>query len=148
MKTKFLSLVALISIMFSCSSDDGGESTSVTKEQLVGKWSLFSEKETASGTIVFEENWEHSCDSKKDFVEFYENGEFDWIEHLSSCEVNEFSSNQEATYSLSGNTLTFEGDPELDSSKIESISSTTLVVKTEETFEGIKYISYLTLKKM
>ncbi|WP_026703703.1 lipocalin family protein [Flavobacterium soli] len=148
MKTKFLPLFFLVTMMFSCSSDDGGENNSTTQEQLIGKWMQLSEKETANGTVVYDENWEHLCNSKKDYVEFYENGEFDWIQYESSCEIDAESSNQEATYSLSGNTLTFGGDGELNTVEIESISATTLVVKTEETYQGVNYVYSTTLKKM
>lgn len=146
MKTKLLLLLTFVSVFYSCSNSDD-ENNSIDSNRLIGKWSLISEKETANGTIVFEADWNHNCSTTNDYVEFYNNGEFDWIEYQSDCNINTSSSNIDATWTLSGNTINFGNDTELGSATIESLTETTLIVKDEFSEGGVNYVYYTTLQK-
>jgi len=146
MKTKLLLLFTFASIFYSCSNSDD-DNNSIDSNRLIGKWSLVSEKETANGSTVFEADWNHNCSTTNDYVEFYNNGEFDWIEYQSDCNINTSSSNIDATWTLSGNTINFGNDPELESATIESLTETTLIVKDEFSEGGVNYVYYTTLQK-
>lgn len=146
MKTKLFLLFTITTIFYSCSSSDDSIN-SIDPNYLIGKWSIISEKETANGTTIYEEDWFHSCSDTQDYIEFFTNGEFDWIEYQSDCNINTAGSNTEATWSLSGNTINIENDPELELFKIENVTSTTLTLKEEFSESGINYVYYITLLK-
>lgn len=147
MKTKLLLLSVIVITFYSCSNSDDNSNNSIDPNNLIGKWSIISEKETANGTTVYEEDWFHSCSDTQDYIEFFTNGEFDWIEHQSDCLISTSGSNTEATWTLTGNTINIGNDPELDSFKIENVTSTTLTLKEEFSEGGINYVYYIALLK-
>lgn len=146
MKTKLLLLLTISTIFYSCSNSDDSDN-SIDPNNLIGKWAIISEKETANGTTIYEEDWFHSCSETQDYIEFFTNGEFDWIEHQSDCLISTSGSNTEATWTLTGNTINIGNDPELDSFKIENITSTTLTLKEEFSEGGINYVYFITFLK-
>lgn len=138
MKLQRIVLAASLALVLaSCSEDEEGEGT------LTGKWRLQSEREVVNGqSETFA--WEHQCSSKKDFVEFHPDGKFDWTEYNEACEVAPEGTIIGAGWSQTGNVITFTGDPELTTATIETLSSSTLVVK-EQMNENT--VVYLTLKR-
>ncbi len=143
-KIKIIFIVLLSILSFSCSKDDNDNSSTST---IVGKWILVSEKEIANGELISENNWEHLCSSSQDYVQFNQNGNFDWVEYNSNCSINNSGSTNQVTWSQSGNIITFTGDTELTTAEIQTLTQNTLVIIEELTDNNITYKLETTLSK-
>lgn len=125
----FVSVALLIASLISCSSDDNGGSSSGS---LVGKW--YPEKVV---TIFMgesdEEEHEHLCASKKDYVELKSNGTFLSVDHDEDCVAYE----DEGTWVKEGNQLTVVSDGEAFTAEIVSITSSKFVIKETVTWAGM-----------
>lgn len=99
-KIKFTLLsVFTVLFLFSCSSDDNGGS--IDTQKLLGKWYFYSLTENGE-----EELYDHdgSPQCGEDYLNFKSNGTLDDVmyEYYDQC----YSYEDQATYSVSGNTLT------------------------------------------
>lgn len=83
-------------IFFSCSSDDSGNSFSEAK--ILGKWNLvgFSDE----GGVYY--NYDHECETKKNFQEFLSNHELTFNKYNEECVLVE---NEVSAWELKGNKL-------------------------------------------
>ena len=132
MKKIFLLLVSVALVgtsLISCSSDDNDGSSS---GDLVGKW--YPEKTVS--TILgeeYEEEYEHYCSTKKDYVEFKSNGAVYSVDYEEDCQAYE----SDGTWVKSGNDLTVTIGEETETFKISTLTSSKLVVKTTITELGV-----------
>ena len=95
---KFILFLVFTGLTISCNSDDN-ESATIT-----GKWYI------KGGTLNGGEfqNYNHDCETSRDFQEFFTNGELTFNGHNTSCELNEVES---AAWILNGNILTISSSP-------------------------------------
>lgn len=143
-------LLLFVSVLFvsagfvACSSDDnkgGSDSHSL----IVGKWEFYKETEYVNGELEYDEAYDHSCPSEKDYVEFGTAGEFIQVNYNETCQVE----SESATYSLSGDHILINSEDEEDSAilKIITLNSSKLIVESEEEWEGITYKFIIELRK-
>ncbi|MDR6969064.1 hypothetical protein J2X31_003090 [Flavobacterium arsenatis] len=121
-KIKLFTALLITTLLFSCSSDDNGGST--TSGDLLGKW--YNKEYIISGqTFPYDDHEE--CG--KDYIQFNSDGTGASVD-VWDCEedVAPF------TYTRSGNTITVTSDGESDTVQITELSSTTLKVKISYDF--------------
>ena len=124
---KLLSLFTfLIIILSSCSSDDS-DGLAINSQNLLGKWYLKGGT-TNNGSF---ENHTHDCITKKDFQEFFNNGEITFNGYNSECSLDEIET---SLWFLNGNRLTVTNtnfDPMIYEYEyvIESLTSDELILK-------------------
>ena len=125
MRKYFLGLT-LVLFLVACSSDDNG-SQAINQNNLIGKWYL--KGGTVNGGAF--ENYNHDCTASKDYQEFLENGNLEFVGYDVECEVDDTDS---SLWRLEGNVLTISS-PEFDPMNysydyiIESITSEELRLK-------------------
>lgn len=126
MKKLFLFVVfsAAVISFTACSKDDNGG----TSSDLVGKWQL--EK---MGSIVNDQEimipYQHSCSTKKDFVEFLANGVMKSVDYDDDCESYE----EQGRWERSGDNLTLtDDDNDKVIYKILNLNSSTLKIEANE----------------
>ena len=76
----------------------------INNSTISGKW--YMKGGTINGGAF--ENYVHDCSTNKDYQEFKQNGELDFVGHNSSCTISEVHT---SLWSLSGNTLTVSSLP-------------------------------------
>ena len=108
-------VVALTTLAFSCSSDDGPS----TSGELTGKW-YYKEYKVAGQTIPYDDH--EACG--KDYIQFNTNGTGANVD-VWDCEddIAPF------TYTRTGNSITVSSDGFSDTAQITELSSTTLKIK-------------------
>jgi hypothetical protein len=96
---KLILFLVFAGLTTSCNSDDN-ESATIT-----GKWYI------KGGTLNGGEfqNYNHDCETKKDFQEFFENGELTFNGFNSQCTL---SDTQTSIWDLNGNILTVSSPPQ------------------------------------
>jgi len=140
----FVSTLLISASFVSCSSDDD-KSGSDSEALIIGKWNLYKETEFTNGQLEYEELYEHLCPSKKDYVEFKASGEFTQSFYDEACEVD----TNATTYSISGDYILIDNEDEDEamSLKIKTLNSSTLIVESEEEWEGVTYKYVTELRK-
>lgn len=119
---KYLLLFVSALIFTSCSdNDDATDSSSI-----VGAWEYFKEGTIVSGTETLID-YENLCSSKKDYVEFLQNGEYDDVYYDENCD----ESVDYGDWTISGNMLT--NVTEDSTVEILILTDTTLKIKYEDT---------------
>jgi len=108
-------VVALITLSFSCSSDDGP----TTSGELTGKW-YYKEYKIAGQTIPYDDH--EACG--KDYIQFNADGTGANVD-IWDCEIDAAP----YTYTRTGNNITVSSDGESDTAQITELSSTTLKIK-------------------
>lgn len=121
MKTLKLTLLVMVTtcLTFSCKSDDDGGSSGNLADLILGTWKWTAASENGVEDTLTE------CDLM-DTVTFTSTA-YSGIEHdpgTAPCTEYDFN----GTYSISGNTIIWDGDSE-DTDEIETLNSTTLVLK-------------------
>ena len=108
-------VVALTTLAFSCSSDDGPS----TSGELTGKW-YYKEYKVAGQTIPYDDH--EACG--KDYIQFNTNGTGANVD-VWDCEddIAPF------TYTRTGNSITVSSDGFSDTAQITELSSTILKIK-------------------
>jgi hypothetical protein len=116
---KYLLLFAATLLFSSCGdSDDSNNSDSI-----VGAWE-YSKEGTIVNGIESLENYENICPTKKDYIQFFQNGEYDDVYYEDTCE----ESIDYGSWTKSGNILT--NTTENESVEILTLTNTTLKVKS------------------
>lgn len=124
----------------SCSGDDDSNGGSI-----VAKWNFSTVKYTVNGTVAYNgpyDDNEVGCAS--DNIEIFENGtalETDYFN--SDCDFETYPS----TYTRDGNTLTVTDDGDVTEIEIVELTSSKLVLRSSDTFEGDTQISEITFTK-
>jgi len=140
---KLLYLFSAVALMLtSCSSDDDANTNTINSQNLIGKWYI------KGGTInngQFE-NYDHECASKRDFQEFFSNGEVTFNGYNTSCIL---SDTETSLWVLNGTTLTISNtnfDPMIYEYEyfIESLTSNELILK-ETVNEPDGMVTYRTI---
>lgn len=116
-KIKLFSLALITGLLFSCSSDDNGGTT--TSGEIAGKW--FNKEYVVAGqTIPYDDHEE--CG--KDFIEFSSNNTGRYVD------INECEEESDAfTYAKDGNKLVITQLDGVENAEIVELSSTTLKLK-------------------
>lgn len=123
----------------SCSSDDNGGG--VTAEKLAGKWEFSKQKYSVGGQALPEEDYDdNEVGCAKDYIIFNENGTYEEGDYWSSeCTLDTW----DGAYTLDGKTITVDGQDVI----VQTLSGTTLKLKTSYSEEGVAYTVVMTLKK-
>lgn len=119
---KLAAVLAISTLAFSCSSDDGPS----TSGELLGKW-YYKEYKVAGVTIPYDDH--EACG--KDYIQFNNDGTGSNVD-VWDCEEDAAS----FTFSRSGNTITVTSDGVSDSAQITELSSTTFKIKISYDFDG------------
>ncbi len=128
--------------MISCSSDDDKGSESAT---ILGKWYISQNGYILNGTEILED-YDHECATKKDFVEFFNDGTVKDSYYDTACVVD----TDTGTYTLDGNTLVvsymYDGEIDTQQATIVTLNETTLKFNITEVYDGVTYtyVSVLT----
>lgn len=135
---KIIIYFVLAGLIFSCNSDDNETAT------ILGKWYI---KGGNSNGGEFQ-NYNHDCETSRDFQEFFENDEVTFNGYNSACELNEVET---SIWVLDGNILTVSNtqfDPMIYEYTyvVESLTNEELKLKqTVNTPEGtMVYVSTFT----
>lgn len=91
-------------ILFSCNSNDD-EGSTTSEPTILGKW--YIKGGTSNGGEF--QNYNHDCETSKDFQEFFENGEFTFNGFNAQCTL---SDTQTSIWTLNGNILTVASPPQ------------------------------------
>ena len=133
---KILTLCLGIAMFTSCSSDDDSSSSS---SSIVDSWEYSKEGAIVSGQEVLAD-YENDCASKKDYIQFNENGTLGDFYYWSDCEEDYTA----GSWSQNGNTVTVTMDGETQTATILDLTSTTLKVSYVE--DGYTYLQVFTRK--
>ncbi len=133
---KLLLFVSVLALTFtSCSSDDDSNNSQLTinSQNILGKWYIKGGT-INEGSFV---NYNHDCNTDKDFQEFFENGELTFNGYNTECELNEV---EMSLWVLNGNILTVSNtnfDPIIYeyTYEIESLTSSELILQQTVTEE-------------
>mgnify|MGYP001007015091 CR=1 FL=1 len=139
----FYALAFMLTIgTISCSSDDdkGSDSGSI-----VGKWTYSQEGYILNGTEILEA-YDHECSTKKDFLEFFNNGTATDNYYYSDCtsDIENFN------YQINGNKVIMSymgnGETVTEELNILTLNSSMFKVSFTDVFDGVEYtyISVLT----
>ncbi|CAM4265709.1 putative periplasmic lipoprotein [Flavobacterium terrigena] len=120
---KYLLLFVAALIFVSCGSDD---EPVVAEASIIGSWEYYKEGTIVGGTETLA-NYENSCSTKKDYVEFLQNGEYDDVYYDSNCD----ESIDYGDWTKSGNMLT--NVTEDTTVEILVLTNTTLKIKYVDT---------------
>jgi hypothetical protein len=127
----------------SCSTNDD-EGSAISEASILGKW--YIKGGTSNGGEF--QNYNHDCETSRDFQEFFENAEFTFNGYNSACELNEVETSM---WVLDGNILTVSNtqfDPMIYEYTyfVESLTNEELKLKqTVNTPEGtVVYVSTFT----
>ena len=125
----------------SCGSDDNGGG-GVSNAKLAGKWEFSKEKFSINGTAFPEQDYaDNEAGCSKDYLSFTEAGTYEEGDYWNSdCDLDIY----DGTYTLSGKTITVDGE----TFEVQTLSGSTLKLKTTFTEEGITYTGVVTLKKV
>ena len=140
---KYFFLLFISCFFISCSSDDSN--SGITKQNLLGKWKIIGG--TVNGNSF--EFYEHDCSNKKDFQEFFDNGNLTFNGYDYSCNLVEV---EPSLWELEGNQLTISNtnfDPSIYEYIyiVEKLTTTELILKqTIQTSEGT-YVYRTTFSK-
>jgi len=137
---KLLGLAMAAALLMSCSDDDKGSSVDMSK-LTAGKWYYSSSKTVAAGQELSNEVYDNECATKKDYVTFAA-GVYTDVYHYSNCEMD----SDAGTYTVNGNTVTTVLDGTTDVSTVETLDSSTLVLKYDETLNGVTFTTTETFK--
>ena len=134
-------MILSLGFLSSCSSDDdSGDGSSI-----LGKWEFVKSGFIVNGIENYED-WEHDCATMKDHVDFKDNGKLYDHSYDTNCVVDTDVSD----YVINGNTITVSftagGEVVEEVAKIETLNSTTLILKSDGELEGTSY-SYVTVMK-
>lgn len=134
-----LGLLGLLSI--SCSRSGGGDddNESVNENSIVGKW--IPVKETFNGKTI---HISHECHNKKDYMQFYNNGNGEIVEYNNNCYE---SGKNTFTYYIEGNKLYTSVDGVVI---IRKLSSNKLILEKNDTDldgDGRKDVNTIELTK-
>lgn len=130
-KIKIILLAIIASTLtFSCSNDDNDSSSSAS---IIGTWQWTSSNEDGSNVILTE------CDLLDTII--FTDTQFTFVSHNSDndsapCTTESLT----GTYSITGNIISTlydeDGEVESQTAEITTLNSTTLVIKSEDTFNG------------
>ncbi|MFP9100152.1 lipocalin family protein [Flavobacterium sp. RHBU_24] len=137
---KILGLAMAAALLMSCSDDDKGSSVDMSK-LTAGKWYYSSSKTVAAGQELSNEVYDHDCATSKDYVT-YTAGVYTDVYHYSDCEAD----SDVGTYTVSGNTVTTVLDGTTDVATVETLDASTLVLKYQETLNGVTFTTTDTYK--
>jgi hypothetical protein len=126
----------------SCSSDD--DNTSSTS--IEGKWNFSKFSTTVNGVTSPEMDYEgNETGCPKDFIEIKTGGVFvDGDYSGSSCTLDSFT----GTWAKSGNTLTITAESETFTVELISVTSSSMKIKSSETFNGETVIVNMTFTRV
>ncbi|RZJ67045.1 MAG: hypothetical protein EOO50_07215 [Flavobacterium sp.] len=126
----------------SCGSDDNGGGGSVTAEKLAGKWEFSKEKFSINGTAFPEQDYsDNEAGCSKDYITFTAAGTYEEGDYWSTeCELDTW----DGTYTISGKDIIVDGE----TFNVQTLSGSTLKMKTTYTEEDVTYTGVVTLKKV
>ena len=125
----------------SCSSSDNDSSSS---SSIVGKWNFSKTQSTMGGVTTPEEDYEHTPNCSKDYVEFKTGGVCNAGTYQGSTCILDIDP---ATWALSGSTITITDGTDVSTIELVSVTSSALKLKQTETFSGQTVIIILTFTK-
>lgn len=121
MKKHILLFISAL-VFISCSDNDD---TTTPEASIIGSWE-YDKEGTIVGSTETLVNYENLCSNKKDYVHFFQNGEYDEYSYNSACgETVDFGE-----WTKSGNMLT--NVTENSTVEILTLSDTTLKIKYED----------------
>ena len=130
MKIKFI-IPILLFLFVSCTDEDDDvvitNQMEINNSTISGKW--YMKGGTINGGAF--DNYAHDCSTNKDYQDFKQNGELDFVGYNSSCAI---SDTETSLWSLSGNTLTVSSLPGATIPysyvyQVQSVTSEELVLK-------------------
>lgn len=131
----------------SCSSDDDSSSNNELLGSVVGKWNFSTEKYYENGVLVQEGPYsENAPGCSPDYLELFENETAingDYSNDNSQCTLITYPS----MYTRSENTLLVTEDGDVSIIQIVEVTSTKLVLKSNDTYNGMAVSAELTFTK-
>ncbi|RAR47576.1 lipocalin-like protein [Flavobacterium lacus] len=100
---KFTLFLVFAGLTISCNTSDD-EGSAISEPTILGKW--YIKGGTSNGGEF--QNYNHDCETSRDFQEFFTNGELTFNGHNTSCELNEV---ELAAWILNGSILTISSSP-------------------------------------
>lgn len=101
---KFILFLLFAGLTLSCNSNDD-EGSAISEPTILGKW--YIKGGTSNGGEF--QNYNHDCETSKDFQEFFENAELTFNGYNAECAL---SDTQTSIWDLSGNILTVSNPPQ------------------------------------
>jgi len=125
---KFLTLLFLFFLFISCNKDDNPPACTTTAATLTGTYKIIAStyKETPTSDEVDEYSLMDACE-KDDLIELNSNNTYNATDAGIACSPR---SDESGSWSLSGSTLTIEGDP----ITIQSFDCKTLLLISKDGF--------------
>jgi hypothetical protein len=140
---KIILFLIFVGLTQSCSTNDD-EGSAISEASILGKW--YIKGGTSNGGEF--QNYNHDCETSRDFQEFFENAELTFNGYNSACELNDVET---SIWVLDGNILTVSNtqfDPMIYEYTyfVESLTNEELKLKqTVNTPEGtVVYVSTFT----
>lgn len=132
-KLKLYLLIILFAVGLASCSDDSTERTIATQPPVTGKWYYSQQGQTIAGEDFLVNYDLHTQGCSKDNIVLGTDNSYRFNDY--SAENCQEISNT-STYSISGNYITLGTGPDADTFEIESVTSTTMRLRQEETVDG------------
>lgn len=100
---KIILILIFAGLTQSCNTSDD-EGSAISEASILGKW--YIKGGTSNGGEF--QNYNHDCETSRDFQEFFENAELTFNGHNSACEL---SDTETSIWDLNGNVLTVSSPP-------------------------------------